>query len=646
MISLGYFFTKAQEPFVCDGSLFITIDQQMYRMEIDLENADFSFLPLPHSSGVNLNAIGYRNTDNYIYGVADHLIYYTLCRIDASGKATILDTLDLDQNLILPAGTVTDDGRYLIVMDVWTDSLAEARNNLLFIDLESPDYELTSYTVENLVGQRKNVFSADLVFDPLQRNLIGFDVYQKRLFRLNLDSNNFDFTGFLQADNVGGSIPALFFDPFSQLYGYERNDLFNELYFIETTNGQIRKISKNDNLRLSPYRDGCSCPYTIKMQKLVYPQMTYPCTEVIYSIKIGNLNRAPQVGLSLEDQLPEGFVFTELIHNPYPVEIQGLGTNSLLLEGFNLKKGTDSIVFKVSIPEDAAGMYFNQAVLSGVDLSLANDIRTTIVSDFPPSEAVNDPTPLEVLIFSPGESTTNLEFCPDSSLILQAALIPDGVQIEWDDGSQEPDRVVDEAGIYRVTISTDCTTKEQIFIASQTNLEISLGPDVVIGHGDSLLITPQIESTVPVARYQWTWEKPGFLSCYDCPVVQLTPGESGSLSLEVWTENGCYAQTNLPITLSRAIYFPNAFSPNFDGINDYFTLYPGTDISLITFKIFDRWGGLVFEQNNPSQVTLDTGWDGNISGKAAAPGIYAWFAEIEFPDGVKKQFSGDVVLVR
>lgn len=646
MISIGALTVAAQSPFVCDGSLYVTLDQQMYRMELDLENSDFSFIALPNTSGVNLNAIGYRNTDNYIYGIADHLFFYTLCRIDASGKATILDTLDIDQTLTLPAGTVTDDGRYLIVMDVWTDSLAEATNNLLFIDLESPDYDLSIFTVENMEGERNNVFSADLVFNPLQRNLIGYDVYQKRLFRLHLDSNTFDFAGFPEVDNVAGSIPALFFDPFSQLYGYERNDLFNELYFIETTDGQIQKISKDDDLRLAPYRDGCSCPYTVKMQKTVSPPMAYPCTEVIYSIKIGNLNRAPQTDLLLEDLLPEGFVVTEILHNPYPVSIQGLGTNALSLHGFDLDIGTDSIVFKVSVPEYAAGIYFNQATLSGVDLSLANDIRTTIISDFPPTEQVDDPTPLEVLVFPPDQSTTSLEFCEDTPLLLQATLIPESVQVEWDDGSRQNNRLIDEAGVYRVTVTTGCATREMVFITNETSLELSLDQEVIIGYGDSIAFAPHIESSVPIANYQWNWDGSGILSCMDCPIVQLNPEVSGNLSLEVWTENGCKAQTAVFVSLSRAVYIPNAFSPNLDGINDHFTIYSGTDISLVAFKVFDRWGGLVFEQNNVSLGPNTSGWDGTISGKTAMPGIYVWFAEIEFPDGVKKRFSGDVVLVR
>lgn len=640
------FLVLAQNPFVCDGSLFITIDQQVYRMQIDLENEDFSYLPLPYTSGVNLNAMGYRNTDNYIYGVADHLFYYTLCRIDASGRATILDTLDIDHNLTLPAGTVTDDGRYLIIMDVWTDTLANATNNLLFIDLESPNYTLTSVAVENQNGTRRNVFSADLVFDPNQRNLIGYDFYQKRLFRLNIDDPAFDFSGFPQVDNVPGSIPALFFDPFSQLYGYERNDVFNELYLIETAGGQIQKISKDDDLRLAPYRDGCSCPYTVRMHKTVRPAITYPCTEVAYTIKIGNLNQASQSNLQLRDQLPEGFILQEVLHNPYPVEIQGVGTNELHLDGFDLRLGTDSIVIKVSIPENAAGMYFNQATLSGLDLSLANDTRTTILSDFPLTEQIDDPTPLEVLAFSPGHSSTTLEFCPESSVTIWATPEPEAAAFEWDDGYPEANRIVHESGVYQATVTTGCAVQTRTFDVRETQLELALGEDLTVGYGDSLRLQPEIVASTPIAQYQWRWEGMGLLSCTDCASVLLVPEGAGLLVLEIWTENGCYAQNQVEVTVSRAIYAPNAFSPNFDGFNDYFTIYSGDAVSLVTLKVFDRWGSLVFEQNSGLTNTYEVGWDGNVRGKTAAPGIYAWLAEVEFVDGVRKQFSGDVVLMR
>lgn len=636
----------AQSPFVCDGSLFITLDQQVYKMELDLENADFSFTPLPYTSGVNLNAMGYRVTDNFIYGIADHLFFYTLCRIDASGKATILDTLNISQTLTLPAGTITDDGKYLIIMDVWADSLEEVPNTLLLIDLESPDYDMTTFTVQNGSDIRNNVFSADLVFDPLQRNLIGFDFYKKQLFRLHLDDYSLEFENFIPAENVEGSIPALFFDPFSQLYGYERNDVFNELYFIETTNGQIQKISKNDDLRLAPYRDGCSCPYTVKMEKTVFPTITYPCTDVIYTIKIGNLNQKPQTNLLLEDHLPEGFIFKEIIHHSLAAEIEGIGTNQLHISSFDLERGTDSLVFKVSIPEDAAGMYFNQATLSGLDLSSANDVRTVLVSDYPLTEQIDDPTPLEVLIFPTGQFVTQLEFCPDTSLTIYATPAPGSVSIEWEDGSNAASRIIETDGVYRVTVTTDCEQNEHIFNIRETLVHIYLGPDQTVGLGDSIHVQPNTESSIPIAGYRWSWWNETELSCMDCPSISLTPTESGVLSLEAWTENGCAAQTEMYITVSRIIFAPNAFSPNADGINDTFRLFASNDLPILSFKVFDRWGNLVFEQKQTSIDTAGTGWNGMVRGNAASPGIYAWFAEIQFADGVVKQFTGDVALIR
>jgi hypothetical protein len=66
----------------------------------------------------------------------------------------------------------------------------------------------------------------------------------------------------------------------------------------------------------------------------------------------------------------------------------------------------------------------------------------------------------------------------------------------------------------------------------------------------------------------------------------------------------------------------------------------------VQWHIKDRWGNLVFEKkeitiNDPSQ-----GWDGTFRGQRCAAGAFLYELEIEFPDGVRKQFKGEVKLLR
>lgn len=72
-------------------------------------------------------------------------------------------------------------------------------------------------------------------------------------------------------------------------------------------------------------------------------------------------------------------------------------------------------------------------------------------------------------------------------------------------------------------------------------------------------------------------------------------------------------------------YIPNAFSPNDDGANDYFKLYNSCEY-LINFEcsIFDRWGGLVFQTNDPHFK-----WDGQFNQQLVTPGTYTYFVQYQ-----------------
>lgn len=94
------------------------------------------------------------------------------------------------------------------------------------------------------------------------------------------------------------------------------------------------------------------------------------------------------------------------------------------------------------------------------------------------------------------------------------------------------------------------------------------------------------------------------------------------------------------------VYVPNVFTPNADGINDTFTAYVSNSdqINNFRFKVFNRWGSLVFETTDPI-----TAWDGKILGKAAETGAYIWVLSFEqdTPEGPKQQMeTGQVLILR
>ncbi len=87
------------------------------------------------------------------------------------------------------------------------------------------------------------------------------------------------------------------------------------------------------------------------------------------------------------------------------------------------------------------------------------------------------------------------------------------------------------------------------------------------------------------------------------------------------------------------LYYPTAFSPNGDALNDGFRV-SGQFIGKISMKVFDRWGALVFatEKNEP--------WDGSRDGKAMPPSTYVWKVEITDLAGRTFNKEGMVALIR
>ena len=95
------------------------------------------------------------------------------------------------------------------------------------------------------------------------------------------------------------------------------------------------------------------------------------------------------------------------------------------------------------------------------------------------------------------------------------------------------------------------------------------------------------------------------------------------------------------------VFIPNAFSPNGDGLNDFFSIYGGplSATKILTFRIYTRWGEMVFQRENFNMDNL-SGWDGRIDGQVPIPGVYVYWIEIEQLGGRRKQYKGDVTLVR
>lgn len=88
------------------------------------------------------------------------------------------------------------------------------------------------------------------------------------------------------------------------------------------------------------------------------------------------------------------------------------------------------------------------------------------------------------------------------------------------------------------------------------------------------------------------------------------------------------------------IFVPNAFSPNNDGNNDVLFVR-GNYIENMIFRVYNRWGELVFESTDPAK-----GWNGIYKGRLCEPDVYDYYLDVECVGGFKNLITGNVTIVR
>ncbi|RMG77476.1 MAG: gliding motility-associated C-terminal domain-containing protein [Bacteroidetes bacterium] len=209
------------------------------------------------------------------------------------------------------------------------------------------------------------------------------------------------------------------------------------------------------------------------------------------------------------------------------------------------------------------------------------------------------------------------------------------------------------AGTYTIVCkdSKGCTVENTVEITQPNPLDVTLtgdfkGNDPIVELGDSVRISVLVN--LPFDSLDAIiWSPAEAVPCDTCPSFYITPDDQMTLSITV-QEGQCSASDELTILVkkNRPVYVPNAFSPNGDANNDKLLIYGGSSVARIkTFQVFDRWGEVVWEYHDFLPNDPATGWDGTYRGKVLDPGVFVWFAEVEFIDGVVEIYEGDFVLV-
>jgi gliding motility-associated-like protein len=191
-------------------------------------------------------------------------------------------------------------------------------------------------------------------------------------------------------------------------------------------------------------------------------------------------------------------------------------------------------------------------------------------------------------------------------------------------------------------------TLTNIILNQPPEIIVDLGADKIIPYGSTVNLIAEIFNTSGNVEYSWFSDNLNLLSCTSCPNPTFEGIREASFELVIYDENGCKGSDFITVRLENysSLQVPSAFTPNNDGENDILLVFGNGIKEVIHFKIFDRWGELVYE-NADFQVNDEAlGWDGKFKDKDAPSGIYYWFAEVEFDNGFKDSYNGNTSLLR
>lgn len=253
-----------------------------------------------------------------------------------------------------------------------------------------------------------------------------------------------------------------------------------------------------------------------------------------------------------------------------------------------------------------------------------------------PVTTVVTPNPVPLI------ASTDTAVCPGATVTLDATTSGATTYI-WSNGTTQPTLSATD-GTYSVTVTANgCSGTASITIGALPALGTFTLPDSLAPcTGDTVTLDA---TTANATAYQWT----GINAT--TPVVYVTANTAapGGTLYRADVTNQCGALSDSVIVAFKdcecRIIMANAFTPNGDGLNDYYhPIMQCQHPTSINFRIYNRWGELVFES-----TALDGKWDGNYKGQAQPIEVYTYILEFSGLENNQQKtvhLSGNVTLLR
>ena len=292
----------------------------------------------------------------------------------------------------------------------------------------------------------------------------------------------------------------------------------------------------------------------------------------------------------------------------------------------------------ITVGEGAASPCFNSTnsatsgsagnYLGGLILPISTEIYTPLTIDMIPDDAV---------------------VCQGNELYMEAVATGTGsVSYHWNDplelNTPSITTIPTVDFTYQVTITDDlgCSLIGFVAVDVVDTVSITAFPDSAITVGQSVTLHTNMD--VPT-DYTYLWTPDYNIDDVTSPDPVVSPFETTTYCCTVTHPSGCNSTDCITILVAAEVAFPNAFTPNGDGVNDVFRIPPVASLceDVLYFRVYNRWGQLMYSDIGMTDLPAWDGTDGN--GITQEVGTYLYVVKI-ICDGVPEIFSGAVHLLR
>jgi gliding motility-associated-like protein len=260
-------------------------------------------------------------------------------------------------------------------------------------------------------------------------------------------------------------------------------------------------------------------------------------------------------------------------------------------------------------------------------VTVLEKVNTVVDGDF--EICAGESTQLITSIIEEGYTGTNVIWSPVNNLDNNTSLSP----------TVNPETTTTYTMIAQ---SGTCVPDTQVVVVTVHQLpSAEIIRDRKVSTGTNINLS--VETDKIIDTYVWTPAE--IVNCANCETVEFMVNASQEIQVEITDIYGCkntdIANIDVVGNCGDDVFVPNTFTPNGDEMNDKLYVRNLSLDGLKIYRIFDRWGTLVFETTD-----INEGWDGRYKGKNLNTGVFVYYVEVLCSNGKMAPIVGNVTLLR